>query len=120
MRKGFTLIELLIVIAIIAILALIAIPNFLEAQVRSRVARASADMRSLASAIEAYNVDFSRHPIGFNEGVKLGICTNPPDTRYLVWNLMTTPIAYITSIPDDPFMEKTGSTQVQPKSQHKT
>jgi prepilin-type N-terminal cleavage/methylation domain-containing protein len=60
--KGFTLIELLIVVAIIAILAAIAVPNFLEAQVRSKVSRAHSDMRSLATAIESYMVDNNKFP----------------------------------------------------------
>ena len=63
-RNGFTLIELLIVIAIIAILALIAVPNFLEAQVRAKVARSMSDMRSLATAIEAFAVDNGVYPEG--------------------------------------------------------
>lgn len=96
-RQGFTLIELLIVVAIIAILALIAVPNFLEAQTRAKVSRAKADMRSIATAEEAYMVDnntytfrdlgdYRPHPV------------NVEGLRYL-----TTPIAYITSVPNDSF-----------------
>src|SRR4026208_482521 len=63
---AFTLIELLIVVAIIAILAAIAVPNFLEAQVRAKVSRVKADMRSLATGIETYAVDANKYPFQNN------------------------------------------------------
>ena len=66
LTQGFTLIELLIVVAIIAILAAIAIPNFIEAQVRSKVSRAKADMRSIATALEGYRVDNTGYPVDAN------------------------------------------------------
>lgn len=93
--RAFTLIELLIVVAIIAILAAIAVPNFLEAQTRSKVARAQADTRSIATALEAYVVDNNRYmpwvtPIRGIQG------------SYQIF-ILTTPVAYMTSIPPDPF-----------------
>ncbi len=93
-NKAFTLIELLIVVAIIAILAGIAVPNFLEAQARSKVARSKNDLRVLAVALEAYHGDFNRYP---------------PSTlvpRFARLIPLTTPISYIATVPTDVFQGK--------------
>ena len=60
--RAFTLIELLIVVGIIAILAAIAVPNFLEAQTRSKVSRARTDLRTIATGVEMYAVDQNHYP----------------------------------------------------------
>lgn len=62
MRRAFTLVELLVVVAIIAIVAAVAPPNFLEAQTRANGSRIEADMRSAATALEAYRVDHDACP----------------------------------------------------------
>lgn len=98
--RGFTLIELLIVVAIIAILAAIAVPNFLEAQTRSKVARAQADQRTLATALESYAVDYSRYPY-YNNPVDYALFAGEPIVFVPV--SLTTPAAYLTSLPPDIF-----------------
>ena len=55
---AFTLIELLIVIAIILILIAIAMPNFMEAQIRAKVTRVRADLRAVDVAMNMYLQDF--------------------------------------------------------------
>jgi len=61
--RGFTLIELLIVIAIILILIAIALPNFLEAQVRAKVTASRSNMRSIEVAMHSLYLDIgSIHP----------------------------------------------------------
>lgn len=98
--KGFTLIELLVVIGIIAILALVAVPNFLEAQTRSKVSRAKADIRTLATGMEAYAVDQNGYPPNYNTGMYPGITAV---TEYLTFAALTTPVQYLTSTPMDVF-----------------
>lgn len=107
-ERGFTLIELLIVVAIIAILAAIAIPNFLSAQVRAKVSRVHAEHATIATALEAYNIDNNSYPVhpSLQAANRNGVFGY--DDVYTNYTFMiTTPIAYITSYPNDPFIQGT-------------
>ena len=98
--KGFTLIELLIVIAIILILIAIALPNFLEAQIRARVAKARGEMRTIATSMESYIQDFKFYPTDsdntdiFGGGTQRGLLQ------------LTSPINYLGTLPVDPFNQE--------------
>lgn len=99
--RGFTLIELLIVVAIIAILAAIAVPNFMEAQVRAKVSRTKTDLRSLAVALESYRTDSNLYPPVGNTSFPSTFDVLTPFTYRL--KAITSPVAYITTLPHDPF-----------------
>lgn len=108
---AFTLIELLVVVAILAILAALAVDNYLAAQIRSKTARVRAELRTVATALESYAVAHGKYPpmLGPNDGTgqpghetngygsprAFGFRCLPPQ--------LTTPVAYITSLPEDPF-----------------
>lgn len=91
---AFTLIELLIVVAIIGILAAIAVPNFINAQVRAKCATTQSDLRALSTALESYHIDNNMYPPTPNTAGNM---------RYARLAKLTSPVAYMTTVPLDPF-----------------
>ena len=118
--KGFTLIELLIVIAIILILIAIALPNFLEAQIRARLTNTRACLNTYRTAQEAYFTDFYQYVPDVDGGEQV-------KGQFLTWEsvwrlnrgvrcddvgemctfaMLTTPIPYVKELCFDPFLQQ--------------
>jgi len=74
-------------------------------QTRARAARAYGEMRTISIAIEVYSIDHKAYPpavdingkILFHEDSETGVSSG-----YVPW-LLTTPTAYLSTIPMDPF-----------------
>jgi len=60
--RGFTLVELLVSLAIIGIILAIGIPSLMNALQKAKQRRSMADMRSIATAIESYAIDWRNYP----------------------------------------------------------
>lgn len=71
---------------IIGVLAAIAVPNFLEAQVRAKVARSKAEMRTISIALEANYIDNKVYPASPQSEIDHAWMTN-----------LTTPISYLSN-----------------------
>ncbi|MEW6234062.1 MAG: prepilin-type N-terminal cleavage/methylation domain-containing protein [Candidatus Omnitrophota bacterium] len=92
-NKAFTLIELLIVVAIIGILAAIAVPNFLNAQTRAKIARVESDLKSLSTALSMYRLDNNRPPDD----------SQPSHGWVISYARLTTPVSYMSAVLPDVF-----------------
>ena len=68
-QKGFTLIELMIVVAIIGILAAIAIPNFLQYQMKSRQSEAKTNLQAIKTSEVAFQAERGCYVGTTGEGV---------------------------------------------------
>ncbi len=108
----------------------------LEAEAREKYFRARSDMRSVATGIESYFVDYAQYPAStedvsksihaslpgkgpsaawslptFQIGAPIaGVDPNSPDWRGLAPATLTTPVAYLTSLFQDPFTKEEGHT----------
>lgn len=112
----------IVVAAPVGIMAAIAVPNFLEAQSRSKISRVKADMRTMTTALESYQIDNNAYPAwsadpsqnAFGPAARANsallhqptFMTRSPSSSLMT---LTTPISYVTSYFADPFTEPQGS-----------
>ena len=98
--KGFTLIELLIVSGVILVLIAIALPYFLNALLRAKITQAKNDLKTIAVALESYELEYMRYPpnVFYEPHPRF----YPASARASIL-FLTSPIPYLEEVPLDIF-----------------
>ena len=91
LRRAFTLVEILLVMTIIAILASLVIPKMVGRSEQARQTAAHADLSSIKTALDAFEVDNGFYPKGIQDLVTL-----PSNAKN--WHG-----PYLEKIPSDPW-----------------
>jgi hypothetical protein len=90
--RGISRADILAILLVTTAVATAATVEFTESLTRARVARTQSDLRELAVAIEAYEIDHLVPPNDVGNG-----------WPWYLPNAITTPVAYLSEIPSDPF-----------------
>ena len=91
LRRAFTLVEMLLVVTIIGILAALVIPKIVGRSEQARATAAHADISSIKTALDAFEVDNGFYPKGLQD-----LVTSPSNAKN--WHG-----PYLEKIPEDPW-----------------
>ena len=90
-KKAFTLVEMLLVVTIIGILAALVIPKIVGRSEQARSTAAHADLSSIKTALDAFEVDNGHYPKGIQD-----LVTAPGNAKN--WHG-----PYLEKVPSDPW-----------------
>lgn len=94
-QNGFTLTEMLVTLFILGLVTTIVVINVLPNQDKAMVAKAKADIATMAQAMESYRLDYMTYPVA-SEGLQALV--TPPATA----GTASRP-GYIKKLPNDPW-----------------
>lgn len=88
-QSGFTLIELMIVVAVIGILAAIAVPNYNEYVLKSKVLEASSALSQMATRLEQHYQDNRDYSTACAAAGSAAVAALPPNTSNFTFTCPT-------------------------------